>query len=460
MNNLWKTVSNLKGKHLHVDKKFTKEIWDEVKRVLKNQLNPQSFQVWFVPTKGQSLIGETLTVEVPNKFFKGWLEEHYLEKAREALKSVTQTDLQLNFVIGENQVKPPEKKYHFFKKPKIEQINLNPKYTFEDFVVGPSNRFAHAASLAVAESPARAYNPLFLYGGVGLGKTHLMQAIGHHLLIHKPRVKTFYISSERFTNQLINAIRNRTTLKFREKYRNVDVLLVDDIHFIAGKESTQEEFFHTFNTLHDAHKQIVISSDRSPKEIPTLEERLVSRFTWGLIADLQPPDLETRIAILRKKAEKEVISIPDDVTYFIADKIKSNIRELEGALIRVVAYALLIEKEMTLDLVREVLKETLLTEKEERITIDFIQKKVAEAFDIRLSDMKTKKRTKVVAFPRQIAMYLSRKLTDSSLPEIGEAFGGKDHTTVMYACDKIGDLMKKDPEKRNRINKLLSDIKS
>ncbi len=440
--------------------KITKDIWNEVKKIIKNQLNPQSFQIWFAPTKGHSVEGNTINVEVPNKFFKDWLQEHYQDKTQEVLKNLIQQDVNVNFIVVPNQERMPfEKKLSFFKKPKIKKINLNPKYTFENFVVGPSNRFAHAASLAVAESPAQAYNPLFLYGGVGLGKTHLMQAIGHYLLTHKPKISTFYISSERFTNQLINAIQNRTTLEFREKYRNVDVLLVDDIHFIAGKESTQEEFFHTFNTLHDAHKQIVISSDRPPKEIPTLEERLVSRFEWGLITDLQPPDFETRIAILRKKAEKEVIFVPEDVTYFIAEKIKSNIRELEGALIRVVAYALLVGKEITLNLTREILKETLLAEEEKRITIDLIQKKVAESFDIRLSDMKTKKRTKAIAFPRQVAMYLSRELTDFSLPEIGEAFGGKDHTTVMYACEKISQLLKKDENKRNKINKILSDIR-
>jgi len=439
--------------------KINKDIWNEVKKVIKDQLNPQSFQTWFAPTKGHSVKGNTINVEVPNKFFKDWLQEHYQEKVQSILRDLTQQDVNINFIVNPNQEVLFEKRRSFFKRPKIEKTNLNPKYTFEDFVVGPSNRFAHAASLAVAESPAQAYNPLFLYGGVGLGKTHLMQAIGHHLLTHKPKISTFYISSERFTNQLINAIQNRTTLNFREKYRNVDVLLVDDIHFIAGKESTQEEFFHTFNALYDAHKQIVISSDRPPKEIPALEERLVSRFEWGLITDLQPPDFETRIAILRKKAEKEVVFIPEDVTYFIAEKIKSNIRELEGALIRVVAYALLVGKEITLDLTQEILKETLLAEEEKKITIDLIQKKVAEDFDIRLSDMKTKKRTKAVAFPRQVAMYLSRELTDFSLPEIGEAFGGKDHTTVMYAYEKISKLLKEDKEKRDRINKILSDIK-
>jgi chromosomal replication initiator protein len=440
-------------------KKISKDTWGEAKKVMRGQLNPQSYQVWFAPTKGLEAKDKTLMVGVPNKFFKDWLTEHYHKKITDVLKELTKDDIKVDFVITEEKDERKEKSRRFFKKPKSYDINLNPKYTFDNFVIGPSNRFAHAASLAVAESPAKAYNPLFLYGGVGLGKTHLMQAIGHYLLQRRPKTKSFYISSERFTNQLINAIQNRSTLRFREKYRNMDVLLVDDIHFIAGKESTQEEFFHTFNTLHDSHKQIVISSDRPPKEIPTLEERLVSRFEWGLITDIQPPDFETRIAIIRKKAEKEVISVPDDVAYFIADKIKSNIRELEGALIRVVAYALLVGEEVSLDLAKEVLKETLLTEQERRLTIDYIQKKVAQDFDTRLSDMKTKKRTKAIAFPRQIAMYISRQLTDLSLPEIGEAFGGKDHTTVMYACNKIEKLVKKDPEKKNQINKIIENIK-
>jgi chromosomal replication initiator protein len=359
---------------------------------------------------------------------------------------------------GKPAEEPKKPLFPFFKKNlPTDESKLNPKYTFESFVVGPSNRFAHAAALAVSESPAKEYNPLFIYGKVGLGKTHLMQAIGHYILQKKPSMKFIYISSEKFTNQLISAIQNRTTLKFREMYRNVDLLLIDDIHFIAGKESTQEEFFHTFNTLHDAHKQIVVSSDRSPKDIPALEERLVSRFEWGLVADIQPPDIETRIAILRKKAERETITIPDDVTYFIAEAIRSNIRELEGALIRVVAYAKLVGKDIDLELVKDVLKDVLI-EQNKKITIESIQQKVAQYFDIRVADMRSKKRNKMIAYPRQIAMYLSRDLTDFSLPEIGEQFGGRDHSTVLHACEKVYRDMETKNGVRDMVNKISGSI--
>ncbi|MEA3560591.1 MAG: chromosomal replication initiator protein DnaA, partial [Candidatus Omnitrophota bacterium] len=335
---------------------------------------------------------------------------------------------------------------------------LNQKYSFDSFVVGSGNRFAHAASLAVAQSPARAYNPLFIYGSVGLGKTHLLQAIAGWTAKKEQGMRVCYISSERFTNQLITAIQNRTTLKFRQKYRTVDVLLIDDIHFIAGKESTQEEFFHTFNTLYDAHKQIVLSSDRPPKEIPGLEERLVSRFEWGLITDIQPPDLETRIAILKKKLERERVAVPDDVIFFIASKIKSNIRELEGALIRVVAYASLVGGKLNIELTQEVLKDSL-NEEVKKITIELIQKKVAEYFDVRISDMRAKKRSRVVVYPRQIAMYLVRELTEHSLPEIGEFFGGRDHTTILYAYNKIKMDLKDNQKLTNLLDMLVDNIK-
>ena len=442
---------------------LTKDIWTQAKAVLKDKLNPQSFNVWFVPTKPLSLDNNVLQIEVPNKFFKDWLEEHYSDTVSETLGALADTRLDVVYVINKNKpvwVDSGPPIMSAISKERAATINsFNPKYTFSNFVVGPSNRFAHAASLAVSERPAQAYNPLFLCGGVGLGKTHLMQAICHHILSKNPQAKVVYISSEKFTNQLIDAIQKGTTVKFREKYRNVDVLLVDDIHFIAGKQSTQEEFFHTFNALREAHKQIVISSDRPPKEISTLEERLVSRFEGGLITDIQAPDFETRIAILRKKAEREVINVPDDVTSFIAEKIDSNIRELEGALIRVVAYALLVGEEVTLALTQEILKETLAAGQEKRITIDLIQKRVAEHFDVRISDMKIKKRTRAVAFPRQIAMYLSRELTDNSLPDIGEAFGGKDHTTVLHAYKKIAKLISEDVDKRVVIDRITSELK-
>ncbi len=338
-------------------------------------------------------------------------------------------------------------------------LNLNPKYTFESFVVGDSNRFAHAASLAVAEAPARAYNPLFIYGGVGLGKTHLMQAIGHFVMENNPYYKVVYVSSEKFTNELINAIQKNKTAGFRGKYRTVDLLLVDDIQFLAGKESTQEEFFHTFNALHEASKQIVISSDRPPKEIPTLEDRLRSRFEWGLITDIQAPDLETRIAILQKKATAEGWKLPNDVFVYIANLINSNIRELEGALIRVIAYSSLTKREITIELAEEVLRDIISTQQATRITIPLIQQAVAEYYDLTVEDLKSKRRTQNITLPRQIAMYLSRELTDSSLPKIGEEFGGRDHTTVMHGCDRVKEFMGVDPSVNQAIKDLTQELK-
>ncbi len=335
---------------------------------------------------------------------------------------------------------------------------LNPRYTFENFVIGQGNRFSHAACLAVADSPGKSYNPLFIYGGVGLGKTHLMQAIAHHARKKPTQPNFLYISSEKFTNHLINAISTRTTAKFREKYRSVDVLLIDDIHFLGGKESTQEAFFHIFNDLYDMHKQIVMSSDRPPKDIPSLEQRLVSRFEWGLVTDIQPPDLETRIAILKQKSGAESVAVSDDILFFIAEKIKSNIRELEGALIRVVAYAKLIGGEVSVALAKEVLKDMII-EGEKKVTIDLIQKKVSEYFDIKLSDMRVKKRGRAVAYPRQIAMYLARQLTDFSLSEIGDQFGGRDHTTVMHAYEKIENNLKAKEGLRGLVDRLTQSIK-
>ncbi len=321
---------------------------------------------------------------------------------------------------------------------------LNPKYTFDSFVIGNSNRFAHAASLAVAESPAKAYNPLFIYGGVGLGKTHLMHAIGHYILNNNPKSQVVYVSSEKFTNELINSIKDDKNVEFRNKYRNIDILLVDDIQFIAGKERTQEEFFHTFNALYEANKQIIISSDRPPKEIPTLEDRLRSRFEWGLIADIQAPDFETRMAILKKKADVEKLNIPNEVMVYIATKIKSNIRELEGALIRIVAFSSLTNKEISVDLASEALKDIISSKQTRQVTIDIIQEVVANYYNLKIEDLKSARRTRNIAFPRQIAMYLSRKLTDMSLPKIGEEFGGRDHTTVIHAYEKISNNLKKE----------------
>ncbi|MBI5124362.1 MAG: chromosomal replication initiator protein DnaA [Candidatus Omnitrophica bacterium] len=439
-------------------------IWLRARELIKKELdNDQVFNIWFGSISFISSTEDSVTLEVQNKFFKEMLLDRYMKILNYNIAKSCGKEMAVEFSLkeygeiaslpsvarndrGTETQKTQTKPFWPFTRDKEavgKEIGLNQRYTFESFVVGPSNRFAHAAATAVCDSPATAYNPLFIYGGVGLGKTHIMHAIGHRALEKSQKTKILYISSEEFTNQLIGAIQNRTTTKFREKYRNVDILLIDDIHFIAGKESTQEEFFHTFNTLYDAHKQIVVSSDRPPKEIQALEERLVSRFEWGLVTDIQPPDFETRMAILKKKSEKETIMLPDDVYYFLAEKVKSNIRELEGALIRVVAYAKLIGREISVDMVKDVLKD-MIREGEKKITIDAIQKKVCEYFDIKLSDMKVKKRSRGIAYPRQIAMYLSRQLTDYSLPEIGEYFGGRDHTTVMHAHEKIkGDLKEK-----------------
>ncbi|MFC1479989.1 chromosomal replication initiator protein DnaA [Candidatus Omnitrophota bacterium] len=474
-------------------------LWEKALSILQSEVNDQVFAAWFIPIRQVSVDTTSITLGVPNKFFENWIREKYISLIKTAVQQASGNTLSLKFKIVEAEPLPePEKvapqgaaspqaaamqeaqreahpsaaskeqsvgwlKSVFggtrqMPESRYQEIGLNANYTFDNFVVGQSNRFAHAASLAVCEKLSKVYNPLFIYGGVGLGKTHLMQAMGHEILSKHPRAKVLYISSEEFTNQLITAIRKKMTPKFRSMYRNVDVLLIDDIQFIAGKESTQEEFFNTFNALHDSHKQIVLSSDRSPQEIPALEERLVSRFAWGLIADVQLPDFETRMAIMEKKSETASVKVPKEVLYFLAQNIKTNIREMEGALIRVVAYAQLSNKEMTVDLAKEVLK-GMISSKEKKITIDLIQKVVADFFSISNSDMKTKKRTRAVAYPRQLAMYLSRELTEYSLPDIGGFFGGRDHTTVMHACDKIGKEMEKNPHTRTILEGLTETIK-
>ena len=455
------------------------QIWKNALVSMKDNINQQTYQTWLEPIRFIKVDEGSIILGVPNKFFKNWVEEHYAEVISESIARTCKKKLSVAFVISQDEARisdkitkeggggipAPEapKKHRFpfsFKKSHPGgEAKLNPRYTFDSFIVGPGNRFAHAAALAISESPAKAYNPLFIYGKVGMGKTHLMQAIGHHIIKNKPGIKFIYITSEKFTNQLIGAIQNRTTMQFRQMYRNVDLLLIDDIHFIAGKESTQEEFFHTFNTLYDDHKQIVVSSDRSPKDIPALEERLVSRFEWGLVTDIQPPDIETRIAILRKKAEREGVITPNEVTYFIAEKVRTNIRELEGALIRVAAYAKLVGQNITLDLVRDVLKDVL-KEAEKKITIELIQQKVAHYFDIRVSDLRNKRRTRAIVYPRQIAMYLSRDLTDFSLPEIGEQFGGRDHSTVIHAYDKVDKDIKTNGSTKDIVKQIKDNISS
>lgn len=439
------------------------DTWNKSLGLIKEKVGGPSFETWFSSIAAKEKGANALILETPDEFFKNWVAEHYLQLIKDCLKTTSGKDvpieLSVNAQILEKDTREALSKFEsrFQEKP-LESASVNPRFTFEAFVVGPSNRFAHAASLAVAEAPAKAYNPLFIYGGVGLGKTHLMQAIANQLHIKNPATKNCYMTSERFTNELIDAIQHHSTARFRQKYRNIDCLMIDDIHFIAGKESTQEEFFHTFNVLFDNHKQIIISSDRPPREISKLEERLSSRFSWGLITDIQPPDLETRIAILKKKVEREPIKVPDDVINFIAQEIKTNIRELEGALIRVVAYSLLEEKGVSLEMAREVLKD-LVKESQRKITVDSIQKRVADFFNIGLQDMKTKKRTKNIVLPRQVAMYLTRELTNLSLPEIGAGFGGKDHTTVLHSWNKIKGKIGKDIQLKETIEKITQEIK-
>ena len=428
-------------------------IWEKTLESVSPYLSKPSFETWLKPTKPISLDGNILIIEVPNDFARDWLESRYAPLLTSTIKELIEEDIEIKFVT-------PNQSNHDVKKNMVPTINvpqpsiLNQKYTFESFVVGESNRFAHAASLAVAEAPGKAYNPLFIYGGVGLGKTHLMQAIGHYVLKHSPDYRVVYVSSEKFTNELINAIRFNRTPQFRDTYRTVDLILVDDIQFFAGKESTQEEFFHTFNTLYESGRQIVISSDRPPKEIPTLEDRLRSRFEWGLITDIQAPDLETRIAILRKKASAEGWYLPNEVIVHIADQINSNIRELEGALIRIIAFASFHNRQISLELANEVLKDVISSSSAKRVTIPLIQQTVADFFNIEIEDLKAQRRTKNVTYPRQIAMYLVRELTDYSLPKIGDEFGGRDHTTVIHACEKIQELIKTNAE----VDRIIKDL--
>ena len=437
------------------------KVWPEAQRFIKEKIGDTAFETWFGFVKTKAIDAKTVSIEAPDEFFKEWLIKNYQSIIQEGLQRAAKTNLKIEFLVNPSlltkSIRPRIKAFESrIKEPEMEPLKINPRYTFDEFVVGSSNRFTHAASLAVAGSPAKMYNPLFIYGGVGLGKTHLMQAICHFVRAKDKNAKIAYLPSERFTNELIDAIQNRTTAKFRQRYRNVDILVIDDVHFIAGKEATQEEFFHTFNTLYDNHKQIVVSSDRNPKEISRLEERLVSRFAWGLICDVQPPDFETRVAILKKKIKKEPVDVPDDVMHFIAQMITTNIRELEGALIRVVAYSLLENKSINLELARDVLKD-LVMETKRLITPDLIQREVANYFHLSIADLKARKRNKNLIAPRQIAMYLIRELTELSLPEIGQFFGGKDHTTILHGYKKIRDLLKTNQELSTKV-KTITDI--
>lgn len=444
----------------------TNDMWQQVLSAIQTKLSKPSFDTWLKSTKATVFSDSLLVICAPNNFAKEWLESRYAKMISATVMETLGKQVQVEFTVEDavpssvNQPVPAIQPSKPVVNTQEDSFSLNPKYTFDTFVIGAGNRFAHAASLAVAEAPAKAYNPLFLYGGVGLGKTHLMHAIGHYVYDHNPSAKVLYISSEKFTNEFINAIRDNRGESFRNKYRNIDVLLIDDIQFLAGKEQTQEEFFHTFNALHEERKQIIISSDRPPKEIPTLEDRLRSRFEWGLITDIQPPDLETRIAILRKKAKAENLEIPNEAMVYIANQIDTNIRELEGALIRVVAYSSLINQDISVHLAAEALKDIIPSSRPKMITIQDIQQKVGEFYGLRIEDFKARKRTKAVAFPRQVAMYLSRELTDYSLPKIGEAFGGRDHTTVIHAHEKISELLKQDQELGKITRNLTEKIKN
>lgn len=437
-----------------------KEIWERTLLLIKSELTEVSYNTWIKTIEPLAIRNNSIVVlSVLNKFNKEILESRYSSLISNAIKQVTSKEFIVEFVMP-NEYEPPLEVIDppSFKMDTFDTLRLNPKYVFDEFVIGNSNRFAHAASLAVAESPAKAYNPLFIYGGVGLGKTHLMHAIGHYILSQNPLAKVVYVSSEKFTNELINSIKDDKNVEFRNKYRTVDVLLVDDIQFIAGKERTQEEFFHTFNALYEANKQIIVSSDRPPKEIPTLEDRLRSRFEWGLITDIQAPDFETRIAILRKKAETESIHIPNDVFEFIARKIKSNIRELEGALTRIIAYSSLTNREISVDLSNEALKDIISSSKPKQITSELIKGVVAQYYNMKVDDFESKRRTRTISYPRQIAMYLCRELTDMSLPKIGEEFGGRDHTTVIHAFDKISRDITDNHDLKTKIDKMKKDV--
>jgi chromosomal replication initiator protein len=438
------------------------ELWQAALDALERKFSKPIFEMWIKPIRLVSLQENELLLSVQSNFARDWVENRLKTQIADVLGEVFGDTCDLRFTVAEPEaVAPAPAPGPTAAAPtrapeELRSSNLNARYTFEEFVIGNSNRFAHAASQAVAAAPARAYNPLFLYGGVGLGKTHLMHAIGHRVLIDQPGANVVYVTCEKFTNEFIIALQNNRTPEFRNRYRQVDVLLIDDIQFLAGKETTQEEFFHTFNALHESGRQLIISSDRPPKEIQTLESRLRSRFEWGLITDIQAPDIETREAILRKKAESEKIPVPEDVTSFIAKVIPSNIRELEGALIRVVAYASLTKSPITLDLAAEVLKSAVASAPLQRITIAKIKETVASAHGLTVKEMDNGRRDQRLAAPRQMAMYIATELTNYSLPQIARDFGKKDHTTVMYARDKIKDTMQRDEAYRNKIRQLIA----
>ena len=439
------------------------KVWEEVLFLIESKMSKQGFDTWFGQSHLLSFDGAKIIIGVPSKFHRDWIREHHWTILTDVIKEVTKKDsIEIDFYI------PPQEQQKKSVKPlkeekqdeRQEKINLlEKKYTFNTFVVGPSNQFAHASAVAVAQAPGRAYNPLFIYSGVGLGKTHLVNAIGHYVQSRSPRAKVAYVSSEQFTNELITHISRQKMEEFRQKYRGMDLLIIDDIQFISGKERTKEEFFHTFNTLYEAQKQIVLTSDRQPKDIPDIEDRLRSRFEAGLIADIQSPDLETRVAILKRKAEVQNIRLPDDVANYLATMLKNNIRELEGGLMRLGAIASLTNTEITVDLAKNELRH-LFDARDKVITSDLIQKVVAESFGVKPADLKSKRRTRNVVLPRQVAMYLCRTLTSASLPETGYFFGGKDHSTVIHACKVIEEKKEKDPDLKARIELLTKRLRS
>ena len=445
------------------------QLWQKVSTALKPQVSADTYKRWFSAVRLVNAGDETLTFLVPNNIYQFWIESNHLPALQSAVETALGAPRSIRFTMPDGSASSPEPVSAVAEtaepadeplaEPKSSggtALGLNPRNTFESFVVGPNNEIAHAASLAVAQSPARTYNPLFIYGGVGLGKTHLMQAIGQYVFSKKKNAKVMYLSSELFINEFIDAIQHSTLVKFRKRYRQADLLLIDDIQFLGGKERSQEEFFHTFNTLFDGHKQIVLSSDRPASEIANLEHRLVSRFEWGLTAELQPPDVETRTAILRKKARSLQIKLRDEIFDFLANRIRTNVRRLEGALMRVASFASLSGKELTSEVVEHLLKDILNEEARHAVTIEQIQRKVAEHFDVRLADMTSKRRPANIAFPRQIAMYLARELTKASLNEIGDAFGGRDHGTVLHACK----LVKKRMHEQDNIRQTITFIDS
>jgi chromosomal replication initiator protein len=442
----------------------TSDLWAAALELLEPRYNRPVFEMWLKPMRLVELTPDEIVLAVNTTFARDWVENRLKGDITSVLRDILGAEIALRVVVdpgaGTESVATAVPARPAAVTEELRVGNLNPRYTFDDFVIGNSNRFAHAASQAVAEAPAMAYNPLFLYGGVGLGKTHLMHAIGHRVLARNPHANIVYVSSEKFTNEFIIAIKNNQTVEFRNRYRHVDVLLIDDIQFLEGKEQTQEEFFHTFNSLHEAQKQLVISSDRPPKEIQTLESRLRSRFEWGLLTDIQPPDFETREAILRKKAETEQVPVPDDVLAFIAKVIPSNIRELEGSLIRVVAYASLTKSAITVELAGEVLKNAVAAAPMHRVTIPLIKERVSKFFGISIKEMEAQRRDQRVTMPRQVAMYIAWQLTGASLPQIAREFGKKDHTTAMYARDKIADMMDADEAFRNRVRTLIAQVQS